>query len=243
MRIRTEGTEDRPASDRIARGHPGQQVGRWGRADRQSDHELAAKARAGTVGRDGPAVQLREALDQREPDSEAAAGPLGRPLYLVEEVEDTEQSLGRHPDPGVAHLEHELVGLPGHDQIDPAAGIGVLGGVGQEVGQDLLKPGRVGHQGYRLIRQGNGELMPAGLDQLPDILDGAGHDLGRVHRLPAERDGAARESGRIEQILDQSRHVADLPVDHVAGLREHRLIDGVGAQQVGTGLDRGQGIA
>ncbi len=85
--------------------------------------------------------------------------------------------------------------------------------------------------------------MRVGLDHRPDVLDGAGDDLGQVNRLLAQRHRAAGDAGDVEQVLDQPRHVAGLADDHAADLADHRLVEGAGPEQMGGGLDRGQGVA
>src|SRR5262245_2234433 len=82
---------------------------RWrdvqGRPGGQRHAEGSAPARAVARRADRAAVQLDEALDERQPQTEAAATPIERALALHEEVEDALEEWRRHARPGVGHLE------------------------------------------------------------------------------------------------------------------------------------------
>ena len=88
-------------------------------------------------------MQLDEASDERQADPQAALRPIQRLVGLHEEVEDVLLHLRRDADAGVADPQHGLVVLAGQADRDPAARLGVLGGVVQQVRDDLLQAGRV----------------------------------------------------------------------------------------------------
>ena len=134
---------------------------------------------------DAPAVHLHQALDQAQADAQPALGAVEAPLGLHEQVEDVRQLLGGDADARVPDPEHRAPPSRPAVSADVAARVGVLGGVVQQVVEDLLQPGRVGVQADRVVGQVDESARarvrsnerPAGLDGLRD-------DRGQVHRPP-----------------------------------------------------------
>ena len=86
---------------------------------------------------------------------------------------------------------------------DGAAGGGVLAGVGQQVGDDLVQPRLVAGDGERRVGQGQPPLV-VGVDDAR-VVDRLEQQPGQVDGLALER--AARvEAGQQEQVLDQPGH-------------------------------------
>ena len=133
---------------------------------------------------DAAAVHLDQAADQGQADAEPPLGAVERAVGLGEQVEDAREQLRGDPDAGVADPDDRLVALSAGLQRDPAPRLGVLGGVVQQVGEDLLEPGRVGLAGARLRGERDRQLVAAGLDQRPGGLDGAGDGLARGRPAP-----------------------------------------------------------
>ena len=121
------------------------------RPDREADDELAAPAHAVAGGGDAPAVQLDQAPDQGQADPQPPLAAVERAVGLGEQVEDAREQLRGDPDAGVADPDERLVPLAPGLERDPAPRLGVLGGVVQQVGEDLLQPGRVGLERDRLV--------------------------------------------------------------------------------------------
>ena len=152
----------------------------------EADGELAAPARA-----------LAPARRRRRRASRRACGPAsgrspGRPASgrsscstWVNSVEDPRAaSRGRCPTPLSRDPDDDLAALAAGRQADPAAAVGVLGGVGQEVDEDLLQPGRVGLDRERAGADVDGQRVPPRVDQRPDRLDGPRDDRGRGRAAP-----------------------------------------------------------
>ena len=149
-------------------------VGPW--AGRQGggepDDELAPLAGAVARRGDGAAVQLGERPDERQADAQPALRAGERAVGLGEEVEHPREQLRRDADPVVPHPEDDLVPLDPGDELDAAPGRRVLGGVGQEVDEDLLQPGRVGLEPQVRGREREQQLVLPLLDERPHGLDG-----------------------------------------------------------------------
>ena len=126
-------------------------------------------------------------------------------------------ALGRDADAGVAHPDHDLVPLARPGERDPSRLVGVLGRVGQQVGEHLLEPGRVGvgRQGRRRERDAQGLALL--VDQRADDLDGAVDDVADVERLAPQDDLALGDPRDVEQVVDQPGELPGLAVDDVAG--------------------------
>ena len=183
----------------------------------QADGELAPLAGALARGRDAPAVHLDELLDERQADPEPALGAGQRAVPLGEEVEDAGQQLGRDADARVPDLDDDVRPLAAGRERDAAPGVGVLGGVGQEVDEDLLEPDRVGLEPQGPRGERDGQLVLPLLDERADGLDGTADDRREVERLLAELDLAPRDAGDVQQVVDQPGQVPDLPLDDLLG--------------------------
>jgi hypothetical protein len=85
-------------------------------------------------------VQRHEPPREREPDAEPALGALERALALREEVEDALEERGRNPEPVVAHLDDAFVAFSHGPTRRSPAFRGVLGGVVEQVEDDLREP-------------------------------------------------------------------------------------------------------
>ena len=93
-------------------------------------------------------------------------------------------------------------------QRDPAAGLGVLGGVGQQVDQDLLEPGRVGLEPQAAAagdrRPGRGTAASiSGRAASTARVD----DRGELDRLLAELDLAPGDPRDVQQVVDEPGEV------------------------------------
>ena len=109
--------------------------------------------------------------------------------------------LGRDADAGVSHPQDGLIAFAAERDRDPAAGLGVLGGVVEQVRHDLLQPGRVAFDPERLGREIDRELVPERLDQGQRRLDGMVDDRAEIDRLLAELDLSPRDPRDVEEDL------------------------------------------
>jgi hypothetical protein len=124
-----------------------------GRRRRQSDNELAPLSETVAQGPHGAAVQLHQTLDQRQSDAEAAAGAFLGTLGLNERLEDPRQELGSDPRSGVFDAENHVIPVAPRDDPDPPSHLGVLDGVREQIGDDLLEANVVGEQSYGAVRE------------------------------------------------------------------------------------------
>ena len=154
--------------------------------DRHLNRELAARAGPTAAGFEGTAVQLDQSLGQRQPDAEAALRPLYRRSHLGEQPEDVRQMFGGDADAGVSHRDHCLAAPPLGGQPDVTGLLGVLGGVVQQVGEDLGQPDRVGAHHYRLGRQRHGQFVGRCFDERAGRFDGGVQYVGQIHSLRAK---------------------------------------------------------
>ena len=163
----------------------------------QAERELAAPSRPFAVGRDGPAVHLDQRLDQAEADPQPALRPVRAVLGLDEHLEDVGEHLGHDPDARVPDPHDGLAALSPGLQADQPPRLGVLDGVVQQVPEDLLQPRRVGLQQDRLVRERDGQRVPALLERRPDRLDRTLDDRGEAHDLLAELDLPLGDPGDV----------------------------------------------
>ena len=121
--------------------------------------------------------------------------------------------------------------------------IGVLGGIVQQVQEDLSEARRVRLQRDRLWRHRDRQLVAPLLDQWPAGFDGAAHHRHQVQPLLAEFDLAPADAGNVEQIVHQPGHLPHLAVDHVPGPLQLRHGWALGTQDLHGIGDGGQRIA
>src|SRR5262249_57437136 len=114
---------------------------------------------------------------------------------------------GGDADAAVADPDHGFVALPLHDQGNLAARPGVLGGVVQQVHQDLLEASRVGVDVDRLRGEGDHQPVILRLDERAHRVDGVVHRPGQLHRLLAELDPTAGDPADVEQVVDHASQV------------------------------------
>ncbi len=192
-----------------------------GRRQRQVNEEFAAVAGAGAARLDPAAVHLDQAAHQRQADPQAPLGAAQGPVDLGEHVEHPRQHVGGNADAGVSHRDHHFTrGLTSparHLDTAPdlSARIGILGGVVEQVGDHLGQAHGVGVEDQRRGRQGNGELVAAGLNERLAGFDGAADDRGQLDRRLAEFDLAAGDARDFQQVIDQADHVIHLPFHHL----------------------------
>ena len=139
--IRTRGCRARRGRRRLG----GAALGRAGRAHRrQADREGRCPGRGPRSSRrDRAAVQLDQAAHQRQADAEPAAAR-GRALRSpwTNRSKTRGSSSGGMPTPLSRTVEHAPSASGSHRDVDRAAGRRVLQGVVEQVGDDLLEPGR-----------------------------------------------------------------------------------------------------
>ena len=80
---------------------------------RKAHHELAAEAQPIAVRGDRAAVHFDDALDERQPDAEAAARSAAGAIGLAEHVEHARQHLRMNADAGVADAHDGVAALAG----------------------------------------------------------------------------------------------------------------------------------
>ncbi len=112
------------------------------RRRRQTHDELAPLARPATVDADVAVVELDEAADESQADTQSSLGTVQRSIGLGKEIEDARKHLGAQANAVVAHSHNRFVALEIRGQDNLAAPIRVLGGVVQQVRNNLAR--RVG---------------------------------------------------------------------------------------------------
>src|SRR4051794_23361983 len=98
------------------------------------------------MGLDIAAVEARESLDQREAETETALAPILGTVDMGEHLEDLRKYVGSDAEPRVLDPEDDLSIVEGRRQPDLPSRLGVLGGITEEIDEDLSKSSRVGVQ-------------------------------------------------------------------------------------------------
>ncbi len=161
-------------------------------------------------------MHFDEASDQREADAEAALGTVKRAVALHEEVEYAREQVFGDSNAGVADVDSDLVAFANGIQPNTAAGIGVLSGVIEQIGEDLLQPRGVGHQAHGVVGKRDGELVLPSGDQRIDSGHCAADGPLQLDRFLTKLDLAARDARNVEQVIDEARHHLHLPSENLA---------------------------
>src|SRR5690606_24166858 len=111
--------------------------------NRQADNELAPPARPFAPCPDTAAVQLDQAFHQGESYAETNGRVRHRSGHLREHLENGFEPVFRHPDAAVPDRNHDLRVPQFRGEFDLPAPFGVLGGVVQQVVEDLRQAYRV----------------------------------------------------------------------------------------------------
>jgi hypothetical protein len=133
-------------------------------------------------------VQLRQAAHQGQAEPQPALRAAHGTLYLGEHLEDARQHVRRDADACVPHPEQDFTRSLRpftsrlHGQPNAAAVFGVLGGVVEQVRHDLGQPSAIAFYPHGLLREGNFQVVLAGVDEGAADFDGPRYDGRQVHR-------------------------------------------------------------
>ena len=160
-------------------------------------------------------MESGQALHEGEADAHAALGAIDGAGRLEEEIEHARQHLGADADPGVLHSEHGLVALSLQTDRDATAGIRVLDRVAEQVRDDLLESQRIAGDDHR--RGGEHvEIDPVKARRLAELQRDPLQQIVQIHRLLPDGDLAPGHARHVEQVVDEPRKVAHLPLDDAA---------------------------
>ena len=213
----------------------GREGGRTGGG--QVHDEFAAQAPARAVRLHPAAVQLHQAAHQTQADAQAALRPLQRTVFLREQVEDVRQHFGVDAGTVVLHAHEDAILVPAFRREDDLPAVrGVLGGVVEQVGENLRQPRRIGVHINGFRRELHRQRVPGLVDERAADFHGALHDLVQTDGLFAQGDPAPRDARDIEQVIDQTDHLRELAFHHFLRLA-------AGLRVVARGPEQGQGVA
>jgi hypothetical protein len=190
---------------------------------RQPHRERAALARACAVGLDAPTVHLHRSASQCKPNPETAAHPLRRRRQLGEQLEDAGKVLGGDAGAGVLDTHCHLGAVARGAQPDATAALGELGGIVEQVREDLGEADRVGVEVDGVGRQRQFQVLAGALDEGPRDLQGLVQHGAQRNPLPAQLQLAAGDPADVEQVVDQPNQVLHLAIEQIAGPLHVRL--------------------
>ena len=205
-RMRQPGRGRRPG--RVAPTAPDRRRPRPGRAARPGTREPCPDPAlvASTV----PVVQLDQALHERQADAEAALAAVERALALLEQLEDVAAAARRRCR---CRCRARVItacrlGVDRQRELDRAALLGVLGGVVEQVGDDLRQAREVAAQHRPARRERARELVATRFEERLRGLDACATTARRSSGSRLQRDLALVDARDVEQVLDQPRQVA-----------------------------------
>ena len=99
-----------------------------------------------------------------------------------------------------------------------AAGLGELGGIVQDVGQDLDEANTIAIDHQCLGRNARGDAVFLDLDRFTAGLQGVGDDVSNVNRFATQRDPAHRQARNVQEVVDQPDEMLDLALHRLPHL-------------------------
>ena len=193
----------------------------------------AAARRSNSLPRPGPslvaltraAVQLDQALDQRQADAEAALRGAARvPLDLHEHVEDRGEHVAggcRRRCRATRTTRRRAVALDDARRCGPPAGV-YLAALFSRLENTCVSRTASPSAPQRAVRTGatRSAWPPASISGAAEFDRVARSPASSADRLELQFDLAARDARHLQQVVDQPHHVVDLPLHHLAaGLR------------------------
>ena len=163
--------------------------------------------------------ELRERAHERQPDAKA----LGRGLPGKQSKRACSRSADTHP--GVTHADLDLIISCSGGHPDLATFRSVLGGIVQEVGQELGQSDGVAAQPHRRTWQLHGQRLTAPLKLRLRSLRGGRHHRVNLHGAALKLQGAPLDPREVEEIIGYSPEVSRLPRHHVQGRGMSGLVD------------------
>jgi len=133
------------------------------------------------------------------------------------------QQLRLDADAMVAHANHRAIALDARVQLDLRALLAVLRRVVQQVGDDLREPREVAVQPQRLRERAHVQRLAACFEVRLRRLDAVRDHRIEVDLLALEHDLALADACDVEQLLDEPRHLAQLPIHDVRRPGELRV--------------------
>ena len=184
-------------------------------AERQPDGKRGAVPEPFALDGDAAAVHFGQLSGQGETDAEPAFGAIERAVGLGEQVEHAAAHFGRQADAVVGDADHGLAVFGESADLDAPAFGRVLGGVGEQVGDDLLGARGIGEERHRLVGHVDRQLVLLLVHDRPHSVGGAADDRQDIDVFLLEGDLIAVDARNIEQIVDEPREVLRLAVDDV----------------------------
>jgi hypothetical protein len=179
---------------------------------------------------------------EREPDAETVRRVRGRGP-AGENMSNSRAAAGRDADAVVRHGDERLGALPLGAHAQVAAGLGVVRRVVEQVREDLRQPHGVGVEPDRLAGQRHDELVLPALDRGAARLDRRGDHVRELDASAAQLETPVRDARDIEQVLEQARHVADLPLDDLRAPAQLAVLQVARQEHLHAAPDRRERVA
>ena len=182
-------------------------------------------------------MQPDQGVDQRQADAQPAFSPVRLGALLRKQREHPAQRLRRQADAAVADGKQHGRWLQRYPQHDLAARVGVLGGIGHQIGQHLGQAQRVNLQVKGRAVDLHPQPVVFGGDQRRGGFDGGVQQGLQGHALGPQADLAVRDARHVQQIVQQQRHGAGLALEHAVQPRRIARRDVGRAQRLHGGAD------
>ncbi len=124
-----------------------------------------------------------------------------------------------------------------------SAALGELGGILEQIAEDLRQPAAIGHDQQRFFGADDLQLELVPIERAAQVRNAVAQHGAQIERDSVQAQFAARDAGDVEQIVDQPRELTCLTVDDGARAIDHLALSAERREQEDAVGDGGQWIA
>ncbi len=162
---------------------------------------------------------------------------------MNEQIEYPRQELGRDPNARVGYYDDGLIAFAAQLQTDLAPRIGILGRVGEHVGDALYQPRVVAIDVQRLEAGADKQNVLLFPQQRLHAFAGLRDDRGKLLRRAPQLDAPLRDPRDVEQVVHQPRQMGHLTLHQVHRFFHLRIVGKFSCEDLARVADRCERIA
>ena len=160
-----------------------------------------------------PPCAATSSLTTARPSPRPESSKPGRDQVLRERFENVRQRGRLDADAAVGHAQDDEVAVRRRQQLDRTAIRREPARVVEQIADHLRQPERIAFDLERARRDDDDQALAAPLRRRPAGLDGRADDIAKIDDRAVESELSGARSRKIEQVVDETRHVRDLTLD------------------------------
>ena len=134
---------------------------------------------------------------------------------MRERLENSLQILGVNADAVVAHGQHRFVAALFERDGDPAARLGVLGGILDQVADDLSQSARIATDVQRAAGRTSDTHVPSFFDEWLERVHRVSYDRGQIETFRPDLNQAVTDARQVQELVHESQECLRLGIDRL----------------------------